>query len=489
MAQRTRVGLHRFETYARHTGRDGANLAYSELVRLLDESPDIHVVPHDVVRLFEDDAMARSALANCDVVVSTVGPHAYLYFYLRERLGLAYRIVRDVRTALWNGYLLQEALVAPYIRPDDSVTYSSAYSRDLFRYLFPHVPRGSQHICYPLVRWFPASTAKVGYRVRDRSVRIIGYVGRLTDDKNFPQALDLVAELRRRRPGRFMLQAIGEGRPPTGHPRAVRERLGDRLDGYQWIPPVDRDRLWAHYASFDLLLFPSTSTLETLGRVLVEATYAGVPVLAASHGASQELLVEDALLPTTYRTGKAFTTHLAAALGDVDVRAAAERLIDGPPVPHSSAHALFTDDPAAFLMLVRCGNDAARAASPRTGTLDQQRFIESLRMVGLDVPLSQTVADRAIQDLRTKFVNLHRRSSIAYPATLAELLVRSRYRAKTLQFIRRSALRGEDFTNIGGVDLQFSHLLRFYPTFKLVDVTRDIESRVAVTEGTVGADT
>lgn len=462
MCGRVRVGFHRFETYARHPGFDGANLAYSELWRLLAESPEVEPVPHDLLQLCADDQTARAALGRCDVVVSTVGPHAYLYFYLRERLGLGFRIVRDVRTALWNGYLLQEVLSAPYLRPSDALVHSSAYSRALFSRLLRHLPPEGQHVCYPLLHWFPRGAAGTWRGSGARGPRVVGFVGRLTEDKNFPQALELLAELRRRRPGAYELRVVGEGNWPLGRASVVLRHLGGDLAGYSWTPPLWRKLLWDCYAGMDVLFFPSTSTLETFGRVLAEGMHVGVPVLASDHAAAPELLEPDALLETTYRTGVEFSAQRAAPLGTIDIRAAAERLLDGAPLPRSAGHLAYAGDPVRFLELVTQGTPA-RSVLPKPG---QAAFIGRIRVQGL-VPATREQADAAILELRPRFVALHRRGHSAYARALLELLIRSSDRVKTLRFIRRSLLRGEDFTNIGGIDLQFSHLLRFYPTFTL----------------------
>jgi len=83
-------------------------------------------------------------------------------------------------------------------------------------------------------------------------------------------------------------------------------------------------------------------------------------------------------------------------------------------------------------------------------------------------PLTNPIdADRQITRLRSRFRALHDRRSARYVLTLVELLCCSRHRRKTLDFLRRSAVWGEDFTNIGGMDLQFSHLIDFHPSFTL----------------------
>ena len=465
MNSRIRVGIHLFSTYPRHPGRDGANFAYRDLARLLSESPRLELIVHDIGQLFKDDDAAREALRKCDVVVASVGPHAYLYFHLREKLGLHYRIIRDVRTALWNGYLLQEVLVTPYLRPEDSVFYSSAYSRDLFHLIFPNVSVQSQHVCYPLRHWLPPRQPISTLKRSRADKRTIGYVGRLTDDKNFSQAIELIAALERRQPGRFRLIAVGQGKAPNGYPSLVSASLGEKPPAYTWVKPVSHTKIWDYYSDFDVLFFPSTSSLETLGRVLVEATYAGVPVLASSHGATSELLDADALLPTRYYE-RQYTVHFAARLGEVDVQAAVDRLVYDAATPLGNGYLQYWDDAARFIKLVCIGNEAWQPGS-RPGTQIQKDFIGRVIMHDLHFATDRTPVDRLIERLRRRFVALHSWYQPCYLIALAELLAQSRWPGKTVQFIRRSVLRHEDFTNIGGIDLQFSHLLGFYPSFSI----------------------
>ncbi|WP_151769708.1 glycosyltransferase [Streptomyces abyssomicinicus] len=454
------TGFHRFRSYAGHPGKDGANFAYTEVGRLLGESPDVRARPHDFVELFRSDEAAREALTGCDVVVATVGPHAYLYFHLRERLGLDFRIVRDARTALWNGYLQQEALSAPYLRPDDVLYHSSRYSLALYTRLFPQLAASRQAVCYPLLRWFPGELAGSWTGSGSGGPTRVGFVGRLTDDKNHAQAVALQRELARRAPGAFETVAIGEdprsGRPDPDAPPPPA--------GYSWRPPVDRARLWRDYQEMDVLFFPSTSSLETFGRVLVEASYIGTPVMASTHAAASELLPSESLLPTVLREDTDFTTHLAARLGDVDVAHAADLLVSGAFPPAGKGHQFYADHDELLLGLVHGETQDAADLEP---TAVQRAFLDRLRMRDLDVPPDRAAADEMITGLRRSFTALHRRGTPRYLATLAVLLARSRYRAKTAAFVRKSLFHGEDFSNIGGVDLQLSHLIGFEPRFTI----------------------
>jgi glycosyltransferase involved in cell wall biosynthesis len=457
------VGFHRFRSYAGHPGKDGANFAYTEVGRLLSESPQVRARPHDLVDLFRSDEAAREALKDCDVVVATVGPHAYLYFYLRERLGLDFTIVRDARTALWNGYLQQEALSAPYLRPGDVLYHSSRYSQALYSMLFPGLAASRQAVCYPLLRWFPKELAGSWTGSGSKGRTRIGFVGRLTDDKNHSQAVALQRELGRRAPGAFELVAVGED------PRPRRASEADALvPGYTWRPPVDRARLWRDYQEMDVLFFPSTSSLETFGRVLVEASYIGTPVMASTHAAASELLPAESLMPTALREDTDFTTHLAARLGDVDVAHAAELLISGAIPPAGKGHQFYAGHDRLLLALVHGETQDSSGLGP---TPVQKAFLDRLRMRDLDIAPDRATADRMIEGLRRPFTALHRRGTPQYLLTLAVLLARSRYRGKTAAFLRKSLFHGEDFSNIGGVDLQLSHLIGFEPRFTIAPGT------------------
>jgi hypothetical protein len=385
-----------------------------------------------------------------------------MYFYLREKLGLDFRIIRDVRTGLWNGYLLQEYLVAPYLRDGDSVVYPSAFARDLFGLAYPGTAPASRHVCYPLTKWFPP----VGSRPRRDTFRV-GYVGRLTSDKGFASALRLLVDLRRRRPGKYELAAIGEGRGRHGNDALVRSILGADLTGFSWVRPVTGPGLWDQYRALDLVFFPSTSNLETFGRVLLEASHAGVPVVASDHAAASELLPAESLVPTRYVTDRRFSVHYGTALGDVDTGPIADALAAGEIPPRARAHLDYADDARRFVDLVRWGNGSEPMVGRKVGTPVEAAFRRRLQLFDFPPLLDVDAANAAIGRLRTVFTGLHRRRTMSYWGSLAYLFAVSENRDKTLGFMRRSVLRGEDFTNIGGVDLQLAHLIRYYPSFTI----------------------
>lgn len=104
--------------------------------------------------------------------------------------------------------------------------------------------------------------------------------------------------------------------------------------------------------------------------------------------------------------------------------------------------------------------------SVRIGTGIQRQFIERIQMTGLAASASIRDPNHAIRYLQPRFVALNSRT-IHYFLSIIELMIRSRHRRKTWDFVQRSLRFGEDFTNIGGIDLQFSHLIPFDPSFRI----------------------
>lgn len=104
---------------------------------------------------------------------------------------------------------------------------------------------------------------------------VVAYVGRLAGEKNLPLAVRAFLAARERVPGaRFVL--VGDG--PS---RQVLERRHPEL---LFCGMRRGEDLAAHYASADLLLFPSLT--ETFGNVVTEAMASGLAVVAFDYAAA-----------------------------------------------------------------------------------------------------------------------------------------------------------------------------------------------------------
>jgi glycosyltransferase involved in cell wall biosynthesis len=103
------------------------------------------------------------------------------------------------------------------------------------------------------------------------------YVGRLAAEKNLPLVIETFRHLQASRPG-MKLVMVGDGpeRP------ALQARNPDVV-----FPGMRQgEDLAEHYASADMLLFPSAT--ETFGNVVLEAMASGLPVVAYDYAAARE---------------------------------------------------------------------------------------------------------------------------------------------------------------------------------------------------------
>ena len=97
----------------------------------------------------------------------------------------------------------------------------------------------------------------------------IGYVGRLTVEKNVRAFVDLQSKLEAAGQHDFRLVLVGDGRE--------RGYLRRHLPQAEMPGILHGDRLAAAYASMDAFVFPSRT--DTFGLVILEAMASGVPVI------------------------------------------------------------------------------------------------------------------------------------------------------------------------------------------------------------------
>ena len=466
----TRLTLHHFESDPSLQQRDGVNLAHTEINQLLGSGayPELHVEFHDFARLMTDRDYAVKTLGSVDCVLCNVGPHAHYYHYLRDRLGLDFRIVRDVKTALWSGYLLQESLCEPYLRAGDALLATSHYSRVLTQHLFPHLRGSPIHLFEPVLAAPTAPSLPKGGPRLNGHMTTLGYVGRLSEDKNFPQAVDLLIALDREEPGRYRLMAVGAVHSASCAPDIVAQRIRaatGRDDLFVYLPPVGHDRVMALLAQFDYFLFFSTSNLEVLGRVLVEAAHAGIPVLAANHAAAPELLAPASLLEVKYEFEQEFHSHFDAPLGSIDVAAAAEKICRRA-IPHAPPRPTM-NRPETLLSVLTARTPEWAAGTEPSLPPAQTRFLKQLRWGGLPRFSSRHQAAATIEPLADWFSALNTRAGGDFEWRLQELERRSRFKERTRRFIATSMTTRCDFTNLGGIDIELCNIAGYHPRFKL----------------------
>jgi glycosyltransferase involved in cell wall biosynthesis len=135
---------------------------------------------------------------------------------------------------------------------------------------------------FPMFRGIDCDLYTPTRRMRTSNRFVVGYVGRISAEKNV-RMLSVVQQLLRRR-GRNDIEfhIVGEG--------SERAWLQEHLCAAQFQGVLKGEALANAYAQMDVLLFPSET--DTFGNVVLEAAASGVPSVVSVHG-GPKYLVQD----------------------------------------------------------------------------------------------------------------------------------------------------------------------------------------------------
>jgi glycosyltransferase involved in cell wall biosynthesis len=327
MCHKPTVSFHEFQLVPRSVG--GAPLYYSEIVELLKTNrSNFNLVSHDLHSLLKNLNRGLAFLSRLErdaIVISTAGPYAHFYYYLRELLGQNFKIVRDVRTTSWAPYLLQEELCAPLSREQDLVVYPSAFAKAYFQKVFPKMSC-RRLVAYPLAEKFPKKVSKI----HSKNLRI-GYLGRISKDKNFYQVLDVFSKLLDE--DNVHLHIAGPIYPPTADLTSGRDIFSHLrvrqipIESVSYWGDLAYKDIWNFLANVDVLFFPSLSSNESFGRVLLECARADVPVVTANYAAAPELIPAENIVRTHYTLFSAQHLSFPYSLGTVNISDSVSRLL------------------------------------------------------------------------------------------------------------------------------------------------------------------
>lgn len=319
-----KVHSHQYSKVERGAIVDGAILMHEEMSDLLRASGAL--VEHDVTT----GPRCLRGVKDGDVIYAGIGPYAYLYHRWRAAAGVDCRILREVHTSFWSGYWAQEELCAGQLRPGDVALFPTEYARRLYAWT-PYASSGGTVVAYPQLD----RLARLPQRpVRRGGVRV-GYLGALSKAKNFDQVLRVFQRVHSA-DSRSRLVFAGKANNADFSADNIQAWIassGIDADAVTDRGIVSREALTSFFQEIDLLLFPSTASRETLGRVVLEALAQGVPVLAADIGPAVELLPQQNLIPTRLLTGVGFTMDRSVALGVIDEEVAAHKILDGDCAP------------------------------------------------------------------------------------------------------------------------------------------------------------
>lgn len=109
----------------------------------------------------------------------------------------------------------------------------------------------------------------------------IGFVGRISREKNVPLLLDAIPLLRPQLDRPFTVELVGPFDPPTPESTALRRRLSETKGELRVHGKLSEAELDTFYKGIDVLVLPSNDRIEAYGMVQVEAMIRGTPCVTS----------------------------------------------------------------------------------------------------------------------------------------------------------------------------------------------------------------
>ncbi len=279
------VGVFRGPWASGHIAKDGALIGFADIERCAERTlgpPDnegTELTWLDVSMFLSDDLAER--LSRLDVIYGNCGPLTALLLFLRERHKLGFRVVREARTLGWIGYGFQEFVARSLARPDDTCAHVCPYSGRVWQGVRQ---AGADVHHYPLL-----DKITVGPVDPSKSVLRCGYFSRLARHKGFHFVPAIIGKLRAANWPIESLTTCGAIDDQT--------LFNDSCDALrQEGLAVDHSGQASHQEALslmdqvDVVLFPSVSNIEAVGRTVVEAVARGKLVIASDYAGASDIL-------------------------------------------------------------------------------------------------------------------------------------------------------------------------------------------------------
>lgn len=182
---------------------------------------------------------------------------SFLPKILREHLGTAIR--HSSLLAILRYYHIAQVLFAPN------------------QELIDLIEQGTGKPCYPMHRGVDTNLFDPRRRDRTDNAFVIGFVGRLTVEKNIHDLVEVERQLVRAGLINFRFLIVGQG--------AEEPWLRANMQHAEFTGVLRGEDLARAYANMDVLAFPSRT--DTYGNVVLEALASGVPAVVTNSGGPQ----------------------------------------------------------------------------------------------------------------------------------------------------------------------------------------------------------
>jgi glycosyltransferase involved in cell wall biosynthesis len=151
------------------------------------------------------------------------------------------------------------------------------------RELVELVEKGTGKPCYPMYRGVDTTLFDPARRVRNDDGFVIGYVGRLTVEKNIHFLAELEKALLDAGLANFRFLIVGQG--------AEEAWLKSNMRQATFTGVLKGEALATAYANMDVFAFPSRT--DTYGNVVLEALASGVPAVVTDGGGPQFIVRQE----------------------------------------------------------------------------------------------------------------------------------------------------------------------------------------------------
>lgn len=275
-----------------YRAQDGAVYGFADIERALRHAigahADYRIIALDIADFLSD--RLTPLLEKTNIVFANCGPMTALLFHLRENLNLKFIIYREVRTLGWIGYAFQEYVAHELSRPGDLCLHVSDYCAQLWKGVRHDI---GDRMFYPSLR----EERKTPSQPKNKTLRC-GYFSRICTDKGFGYLPAIVEKLIAANWPISELVVCGALEEPEllEHGRQELSVAGVKIHN---LGELDYEATREAIASVDVVLFPSLSSYEAAGRVVVEAYNLGKRVIASDYCLAADAITDTFRIPLT----------------------------------------------------------------------------------------------------------------------------------------------------------------------------------------------
>ena len=292
--------------------QDGAIHGFRDIYRSItrDTGSNRYVVEEADISIFTDYSKLAAFLKKCDVVYANCGPWAALLHVIRDAVSCTTRIIREVRTVGWIGYIWQEDTVRSLLQPGDLCVYPSHYSFDMWH----EQSAVNASVYYPLIN----NLVNDGQKPSSTHMTA-GFFSAFSVDKGFDCLPEVVFRMQEH--GHHIDRILLAGDiVDLSLFQTVAGKLEDAGVRVCYRGGLSNTATRNLMAQCDLVFFLSISSIETLGRIMLEAYEQSVPVVTADFGAAQDIVHQAYRIPVNHPDSVSGLSDTAFKVGDLITR-------------------------------------------------------------------------------------------------------------------------------------------------------------------------